>query len=206
MKKCAHCNNLLKSKKPDARICKICSRKTKEVEFRICEFCDKDFIDNSRSKNKKYCSQRCNTDAGHIRYKNNILNGYTIKPKDKRDRRIERKHKYNTDPKFKLSITLRTRLNAAIKNGQKIGSAIRDLGCSIEELKYYLESLFQPGMSWDNYGFYGWHIDHKIPLASFDLSDEQQRLKACHYTNLQPLWAKDNLSKADKILLTTNLL
>jgi len=53
-------------------------------------------------------------------------------------------------------------------------------------------------MLWSNYG--EWHIDHIKPLASFDLSDRKQLLEACHYTNLQPLWAQDNLSKSDKVL------
>lgn len=64
--------------------------------------------------------------------------------------------------------------------------------------KVYLESLFQPGMVWENYGNDGWHIDHVRPLSSFDLLDPVQFSQACHYTNLQPLWAKDNLSKGNK--------
>lgn len=103
-----------------------------------------------------------------------------------------------TDPVFKLSKTLRHRLRMAIKNGQKTGSAVKDLGCSIVELKARLESQFQPGMTWSNHGNKGWHIDHIVPLDKFDLSDRNQLLKACHYTNLQPLWAKDNLSKSNK--------
>ncbi len=55
-------------------------------------------------------------------------------------------------------------------------------------------------MTWDNHGMKGWHVDHVIPLAAFDLRDEGQRRKAFHYTNLQPLWAHDNLMKNDKIL------
>lgn len=97
---------------------------------------------------------------------------------------------------FKLSQNLRNRL----RNGIKTGSFIRDLGCTIAELKDHLESLFQPGMTWENYGIYGWHVDHKVPLASFDLTDREQFLKACHYSNLQPLWASDNLRKGAKIL------
>jgi hypothetical protein len=99
------------------------------------------------------------------------------------------------DPIYKLGLALRSRLNNAIRNNQKKGSAVRDLGCSIAELKQHLESLFQPGMTWENWTFKGWHIDHIIPLSAFDLTDREQLLKACHYTNLQPLWAKDNLSK-----------
>jgi hypothetical protein len=91
-------------------------------------------------------------------------------------------------------------LNAAIKNNQKIGSAVKDLGCSIEELKIYLESKFQEGMSWDNWSLKGWHIDHIKPLASFDLTDRNQLIQAYYYTNLQPLWAKDNMAKSDKII------
>jgi hypothetical protein len=95
----------------------------------------------------------------------------------------------------RLALNLRGRLSQAFRNGYKTGSAVRDLGCSIEEFRIYLESKFQEGMSWDNYGRDGWHMDHILPLCRFDLSDEVQLKKACHYTNLQPLWAKDNLEK-----------
>jgi hypothetical protein len=109
------------------------------------------------------------------------------------------KKRTQCDPTYKLSRNLRTRLNSAIRKHLKTGSAVKDLGCTIEFLKSYLESLWQPGMSWDNYGKYGWHIDHIKPLASFDLTDREELLKACHYTNLQPLWAVDNLKKSDKV-------
>jgi len=112
-----------------------------------------------------------------------------------------RLNRYNNDINFKLRSLLRCRLNAVIR-GSKKGSAVRDLGCSIEELKLYLEPKFQDGMTWDNWGKYSWHVDHIVPLASFDLSDPEQLKKACHYTNLQPLWAYDNLSKGDKINLS----
>lgn len=98
----------------------------------------------------------------------------------------------------RLARNLRCRLLEAIKCNYKNGSAVRDLGCSIAELKAYLESKFQSGMSWDNYGRNGWHIDHIIPLAAFDLTNKDDLLKACHYTNLQPLWATDNLKKGDR--------
>lgn len=105
------------------------------------------------------------------------------------------KNRKKTDIQFKLSCNLRSRLNSAIKGNYKAGSAVKDLGCSIQELKTYLESKFQPGMTWDNWTTDGWHIDHIKPLTSFDLTDRNQLLEVCHYTNLQPLWATDNLSK-----------
>jgi hypothetical protein len=101
-------------------------------------------------------------------------------------------------PKAKLLLYLRNRLNSAIKRGSKQGSAVRDLGCSIDELKAHLEKQFKTGMTWDNWG--EWHIDHIIPLASFNLTDREQLLKAVNFSNLQPLWAKENILKRDKIL------
>ena len=102
------------------------------------------------------------------------------------------------DLNFKLKVSLRDRIRKALHSDAKTGSAVRDLGCSITELKRYLESKFQDGMTWDNWGLRGWHIDHIVPLSSFDLTDRAQFLKACHYTNLQPLWAEENWSKSDK--------
>jgi len=105
-------------------------------------------------------------------------------------------NKYHNDINFKLAALLRSRLRNAIKNQQKSGSAVDDLGCSIEELVVYLENLFTEGMTWDNHG--EWHIDHIKPLAKFNLTNRRELLKACNYSNLQPLWAKDNLSKGGR--------
>lgn len=110
---------------------------------------------------------------------------------------VKVKRETNTD--FKIQSSLRDRFNKAVKKSYKSGSAVRDLGCSIRELKMYLEAKFQPGMTWEKHGIHGWHIDHIKPLASFNLSYREQFLQACHYTNLQPLWARDNLSKGSKL-------
>jgi len=93
--------------------------------------------------------------------------------------------------------SLRKRLYEAIKNNDKTGHTMELLGCSIDEFKKHLQSKFQEGMSWENYG--KWHIDHITPCARFDLSKPEEQKKSFHYTNLQPLWAKDNLSKGAKI-------
>jgi hypothetical protein len=102
------------------------------------------------------------------------------------------------DVQFRLGMVLRERLNKVVKRGQKAGSAVSDLGCTVPELVEHLESQFSKGMTWDNWGVTGWHIDHIRPLCSFDLTDRDQWLDACSYKNLQPLWAKDNLSKGGK--------
>ena len=101
--------------------------------------------------------------------------------------------KLKTNPQARISHSLRSRLSQCIRGIIKAGSAVRDMGCSIDELKDYLEAKFSEGMSWENYG--KWHIDHIIPLCKFDLSQREEFLKACHFSNLQPLWAFENFSK-----------
>ena len=108
--------------------------------------------------------------------------------------------KYHTDVQYRLASSLRKRLRHAIKGESKGGSAVRDLGCTIPELKFYIEGKFKDGMTWENWSFTGWHLDHVIPLVFFDLTDREQLLKAVHYTNLQPLWAHENLVKNAKLL------
>lgn len=125
---------------------------------------------------------------------------YSIKNREKLNQynSIYRKKKKQEDFNFRLRCALRSRLSNAIRT-HKTGSAITDLGCSLDELRNYLESKFQKDMTWKNYGKHGWHIDHIKPLSSFDLSDRSQLAQACHYTNLQPLWAIDNLRKGTKL-------
>lgn len=121
----------------------------------------------------------------HKQKKKDIVNNY-------------HKERKQRDPLYKLTITLRGRLCTAIKKNYKSGSAVRDLGCSIAELKIYLEAKFTKKMTWENHGKV-WHVDHIIPLSTFDLSNREELLKAVHYTNLQPMIIRDNISKKNKI-------
>ena len=91
---------------------------------------------------------------------------------------------------------LRTRKNSI--SLKKAGSAVKDLGCTLEFLEKHIEGQFQEGMTWDNYG--EWEVDHIVPLAKLDLTNPEDFAKACHYSNLQPLWWQDNLKKSDKVL------
>ena len=106
---------------------------------------------------------------------------------------------------YRLALALRNRFNVILRrnfNGTKsrAGSAVRDLGCTIEQFKTHIEAQFLPGMTWENWALDGWHLDHKIPLAKLNLADRTEFLQACHFTNYQPLWARDNLMKHDKFI------
>lgn len=100
------------------------------------------------------------------------------------------------DPNYKLRIQLRNRINTAIARAAvfKSGRSAELLGCTIAHARAHLEAQFKPGMTWENYGP-EWHVDHIRPCASFDLSDPAQQRACFHYTNLQPMWAAENLSK-----------
>jgi len=94
---------------------------------------------------------------------------------------------------------LRNKLWKSLKdqNTNKQNSALELVGCSKEELIEHIQSQFKRDMTWKNWSLNGWHIDHIRPISSFDLSDPAQQKECFHYTNLQPLWAIDNLKKSD---------
>lgn len=104
-----------------------------------------------------------------------------------------RKYKWETDLNYRLTVLLRNRLRTALKYHKKQDKTLTLLGCSIAYLKQYLSSKFLFGMSWENHG--EWHIDHIKPCRLFDLRKKSEQQKCFHYTNLQPLWAIDNMRK-----------
>jgi len=87
----------------------------------------------------------------------------------------------------------------AIKGMAIRGGGVRALGCTVDECRAHIEARFLPGMTWQNWGLHGWHIDHVVPISRFNLTDPAQMAAACHYTNLQPLWAADNRKKRDRL-------
>lgn len=183
------------------KLCKACNTEKSFVEFHknklgklgLATSCKKCVI--LRTKKWKLENRDKDRENKKVSFKN-------FYEKNKK-REIARSANYlisrrKTDVGFKLRGDLRARLNGILQGKNKAGSAVRDLGCSIEDLLKHLEAQFQPEMTWENHGKYGWHIDHKIPLSKFDLTDREQFLKACHFTNLQPLWAIDNLKKGNR--------
>lgn len=111
----------------------------------------------------------------------------------KKENNFRSKIRREKDINFKLGGNLRNRIIKVLRDINKSKSTLRLIGCSIEELKKHLKKKFTKGMTFENYG--KWHIDHIKPCAKFNLSKVSEQLKCFHYTNLQPLWAKDNLRK-----------
>jgi hypothetical protein len=101
------------------------------------------------------------------------------------------------NPIYYLRHVCRARLHAAFKSKGSAKPSKTELmiGCGYEKLKKHIENMFKIGMSWENKG--EWHIDHIIPLSS--ASTIQETIRLCHYTNLQPLWANENIRKGNKI-------
>lgn len=120
--------------------------------------------------------------------------------------REENRDRYNAyfldkkavDASFLIATRMRNRIRMALKSRSVSGTSrsVDLIGCTYEQLRTHIESLFLPGMSWERFGEI--HIDHIVPCASFDLSDPEQQKICFHYTNLQPLWAKDNLVKGKR--------
>jgi hypothetical protein len=166
--------------------CKICQRLTKKRRWHK---------NNYKDSRKKWADKNKEKDLAYKK---------KYRDKHKAEALLYAKTKRRVNPEYKITGNLRHRIWLSLKGGQKSDSTTRLLGCSIEYLKKHLESKWLDGMSWDNYGIYRvggqatWHIDHIRPCASFDLTDPEQQKQCFHYTNLQPLWAKDNLFKHDK--------
>jgi len=179
--------------------------------LKLCKSCNLNKALEEYSKNKAlkdgfniYCKNCCK--IKHAEYRK--LNKTALSTKRKLRYNPEKARQYylskrvlkgyrKADPvQVKLRKRLRKRIKNVLKGNPKSLSLTKSLGCTYKELKLYLESLFQPGMTWQNYG--KWHIDHIRPCASFDLSKPEEQLKCFHFSNLQPLWAEENLSKGKR--------
>jgi len=117
-------------------------------------------------------------------------------------RKYEREYRYNRrreDMFFKIKGNLSGRLSDLINKRNLSINTLELIGCDRETFLSYIEKQFTEGMTWKNYGLKGWHVDHILPLSSFDLTMEDEVRKACHYTNLQPLWWQDILEKSNKV-------
>lgn len=107
---------------------------------------------------------------------------------------VERRIK---DPQFAISSRLRARIRSALGNKKKKLHTVDLLGCNVSEFMLHIQKQFKPGMNWNNRSL--WHIDHILPCSSFDMTNETHVRQCFHFTNMQPLWASENMAKGSKL-------
>lgn len=190
-----------KSKDGHTHRCKLCVSRKKDIptDIKTCTMCNlSKSLDsfNNRKTGKFGKSSICKV-CQNIKIKNyrksNIEKIRQVKNKWRNNRR-------KNDPLYKLECNVRSRIYDFLKvrNLNKNNKTFEIIGCTPNELKNHIEKKFMDGMNWDNYGYYGWHVDHIIPLDS--AKNEFDIYKLCHYTNLQPLWWEINLKKGNRII------
>jgi len=203
------------------RICKKCNnskdlndfyfnKNTKDKLDKICKSCKisntKKYAINFKIENPNYSKQWYIKNQALIKDKakklylgnksehNLRVKKYQLENKDKiRVRDKEYKRKKLKDPIFKITHNLRLYLKRYLKSKKNISSSVL-IGCSISDLKLYLENQFKPEMTWENHGKV-WEIDHIIPCSFFDLTKEEEQQKCYHYTNLQPLFKTTKIAE-----------
>lgn len=192
MKKCCFCNLI----KPLDEFYNNKNIKSGKASF--CKQCGKEKRDKYYNENRSKVIERQKL------HNEKYLTRITEESKEKRKKHSRNyskryfRSRIKNDVIFKLKVYSRNMLNRAFRSilQEKNWSTPEALGCTWEQFKNHLESKFQEGMNWNNYSYRGWHIDHIIPISL--AKTEEDIIKLSHYTNLQPLWAKDNLIKSNK--------
>jgi hypothetical protein len=201
IKMCERCGKEYKTINPNQKFCCPKPRKTNDLRSLTPE----ERIQYKKQYYKQWCEANTDKRKQYVQDNKDHLNAmrraYVAANKDKYRaiKRKDKKRRMQNDIDYRLKVRISQKIRTTI-NGQKLYNHSLDLlGCSVAEAREHLERQFQPGMTWDNWGVKGWHIDHIIPISSFDFTDIEQQRRCFHYTNLQPLWWMDNIMKADKI-------
>jgi hypothetical protein len=192
------------------RQCSICHEEKKLEDFEKnpnkkfgrgyrCKTCHCKQVKERRSKNKELVLSRAR--ALYVLNRESILARkrpkYKASYEKHKEKLIKRVIEYQkkrkiSDPSYRALRNARDRVKKMVQG--KICFS-KSLGCSFKDFKAHIEQQFHPGMTWENYG--EWHIDHKYPLSRALNEGPDSFAKACHYTNLQPLWALDNILKSN---------
>jgi len=205
---------------------KICSKCQKSLDLNLfykcaryadgyrshCKDCISNQARNNRESNqereknryKKYYQEHKEEKARYQKSKIEQLREYNRNYYHKNNIKESVNNRFKNNPELRIKRIFRSRLVDVVKGKSKTSAILEYLGCSYSFLIQYLESKFQEGMTWDNYGNPNgdhsdcWHIDHIIPVSSMGTDENSLRI-IWHYSNLQPLWSKDNLSKGAKV-------
>lgn len=218
MKRCSHC----KSEKPETEFgkdksrrdglnhsclacCRKASAKIRERNPEKARKASRECVKRRRDANpeaarayhrKWYASQKNNPEFIEQRRLSASKCYYANREARVTRQTARMKRKLSTDPALRLEMNLRTRISGLLRyKGRGSARTLELLGCSIGRLMEYLKAHFKPGMTFDNYGREGWHVDHIKPCKLFDLSDPEQQKQCFNWLNLQPLWATENLKK-----------
>jgi hypothetical protein len=200
------------------KVCKKCGLEKDLSEFPVCgenpSWIMGTCKDCKRLKDNEYSRRRNAKDRDKVNTRNaqwaveNREQDLERRKKYNREHRVElrawhREHQRKlraTDVAYRIECALRARVHNALHGVGKADRTMALMGCSSEQVRSHLERMFRPGMTWENYGGRdGWQIDHVVPCASFDLSRPEEQRRCFHYTNLQPLWAEENMSKGARI-------
>ena len=189
--------------------CRLIQWVPEENEILTCSTCgdEKVYTLFSKKGNQKPYECKACKNTRDLNKRNSDRDAYNKKQREdwaknneKRNaaRRKNLQRRRDEDSQYRMKMALHVRLYDAVKRNKGVKSAntLELLGCTVEQLQTFLEAEFTEGMTWENYG--EWHIDHMRPCASFNLADPEEQKKCFHWTNLQPLWALDNIRKGDK--------
>jgi hypothetical protein len=189
-------------------ICKLCRKLEAKENWVNNKDYFNTYVDKNTSTIKEYRQEYYRINSEHIKEKSRLYRKGNIdecREKDKRYQQANRerinsniREKIKTDSNFRITRNLRTRFHSILRGKIKAGHSIDILGCSITDFKLYIESKFKHGMLWGNYGRGGWELDHIRPCSSFNLEYIEQQKQCFHYSNMQPLWLKENRSKGSK--------
>ena len=158
-----------------------------------------------RKNNKEWYKNYKLTDIW-IENKKRYLKGEASKKRRQRyessDKGKAARKKYHAKPDVKIIRKIKSTIGNVFRRMEttKDQTSLKYLGCTIEEFKIYIEKKFEPGMTWENHGKTGWHFDHIRPISNFNFNIPREKTMCNHYTNFQPLWAKENIRKSNKII------